>query len=114
MLIDSTKIDDIIGNLIDNAIHYTAKGSITVSLDIQDTMMKISVKDTGMGFSPKDKKKFFQKFSRTKEALKANPNGTGMGIYVVKLLTEQMNGRVEATSPGRGQGSEFSVYLPLA
>ena len=107
-------MNDVVGNLIDNAIYYTEKGSVTVIIKSEPKSAIINVTDTGIGFEEETKKKLFKKFSRDKRALKVNPNGSGMGLYVVKLLTDQMNGQVDCQSAGEDKGSTFSITLPIA
>ena len=113
---DMGKVKQVIGNLIDNAMKYTPKGSITLSLTADEKAQKIrfSVSDTGIGIPAEVIPKLFQKFSRAKNANEVNIIGTGLGLYVAKLMIEGQSGRIWAESPGAGKGSTFSMELPIA
>ena len=104
------KIRQVILNVIDNAIKYTQKGSITVNLS-KDTVagtVRVAVTDTGMGISPEEKEKLFQKFSRG-EGGKTNTGGSGLGLYLAKQIAEAHGGHISIDSPGVGLGSTFSI-----
>ena len=107
---DMEKIRQVILNVIDNAIKYTQKGSITVNLS-KDTVagtVRVAVTDTGMGISPEEKEKLFQKFSRG-EGGKTNTGGSGLGLYLAKQIAEAHGGHISIDSPGVGLGSTFSI-----
>ena len=108
---DAGKMRQIIGNLIDNAVKYTSRGHIIVSLKKLGTVARLSVKDTGVGIKPETTSKLFQKFSRAEDANKANILGTGLGLYVAKKLLEAQKGRIFAESEGEEKGSTFFVEL---
>ncbi len=109
---DMEKIRQVVLNVIDNAIKYTQTGSITVSLakDEASGMERLSVTDTGMGISPEEKEKLFQKFSRG-EGGKTNTGGSGLGLYLAKQISEAHGGRIVIDSPGVGLGSTFTIEL---
>ncbi len=109
---DMEKIRQVMLNIIDNAIKYTEKGSITVGLSkIADTgMIRLAVTDTGMGISPDEKEKLFQKFSRGAGG-KTNTGGSGLGLYLAKQIAEAHGGHIVIDSPGVGLGSTFSLEL---
>ena len=111
---DMEKIRQVVLNIIDNAIKYTQKGGITVNLskDIAGGFMKISITDTGMGISPEEKEKLFQKFSRG-EGGKTNTGGSGLGLYLAKQIAEAHGGHISIDSPGVGLGSTFSINFKL-
>lgn len=111
---DKGKIGQIVGNLIDNAIKYTLKGSVTVSLSKDGDMAKIEIKDTGVGIDSKEMSKLFAKFSRTKDANKVNTKGTGLGLYIAKKMAEAHGGDIKVSSEGSGKGSTFTIELPIA
>ena len=104
------KIRQVILNVIDNAIKYTQKGGITVNLtkDITTAMIRVAITDTGMGISPEEKEKLFQKFSRG-EGGKTNTGGSGLGLYLAKQIAEAHGGHIQIDSPGVGLGSTFSI-----
>lgn len=111
---DRNKIRQVVGNLIDNSIKYTPKGSIsvTVSRNGRSRKISLSVSDTGVGISSEDLPKLFQKFTRAKDASKTNVSGTGLGLYVAKSMIEAHKGRMWAESEGLNKGSKFSIELP--
>jgi signal transduction histidine kinase len=113
---DVGKIKEVIANLIDNSMKYTPKGGIKISLTSNAETQKIllAVSDTGIGIAPEVIPKLFQKFTRAKNANEVNIIGTGLGLYVAKLMVEGQGGRIWAESPGAGRGSTFYVELPIA
>lgn len=110
--IDPEKIKHVIFNLIDNAMKYTLQGDIDVRLHCDGREAVLEVIDTGMGVPAGDTSNLFGKFERGE--LVTDRGGAGLGLYVVKMLTELHGGRVTAASAGPGKGSTFSVSLPLA
>lgn len=112
---DTEKIKQVLGNLIDNAIKYTPKGAIKVSLSVDKEKSKaiLSVSDSGVGMSQETIDKLFKKFSRADDASKINVSGSGLGLYVAKLMVEAHKGTIRAESDGDGKGSTFIVELPL-
>jgi len=107
------KIKQLIINIIDNAIKYTATGSITISLKYDATANTFitDVTDTGPGISPEELVKLFEKFIRG-NAGKSSKGGSGLGLYLGKRIVELHHGSISVTSPGLGKGSTFSVILP--
>ena len=107
---DMEKIRQVILNLIDNSIKYTKEGTIKVALAKHDGFILFSVTDTGMGIPPAIKSELFQKFSRG-EGGKVNTGGSGLGLYLAKIIIEAHKGRVWAESEGEGKGSSFIFEL---
>lgn len=110
--VDEEKIRHVIFNFLDNAIKYSEHGVITVKIAPERSGYAISVTDLGLGFEEKDRVNFFQKFYRGKNVEGINVNGTGLGLYVCNKFIEAHGGRVWATSPGLGKGSEFGFWVP--
>jgi signal transduction histidine kinase len=102
-------LKEIPNNLLENAIRYTEKGKITVGLQKKDGKILFSVKDTGVGVTPEDKKNLFTEGGRGRESVKINVDSTGYGLYSVKLIVEAHHGRVWVESEGKGKGSQFFV-----
>ena len=113
---DVGKIKQVIGNLIDNSMKYTPKGGITISLSKNEKTQKVlfEISDTGIGIPAEVIPKLFQKFVRAKGANEVNIIGTGLGLYVAKLMIEGQGGHIWAESQGAGKGSQFYVELPIA
>jgi len=112
---DIGKTVQIAHNLINNAIKYTPKGSITVFVrdDLKTKMIYVDVIDTGVGLSAQSIEILFQKFSRADGANKVNTTGTGLGLFVAQKMSEAMGGTITAHSAGEGKGSRFTLSLPL-
>lgn len=110
---DQLKIRQVFQNLIDNAIHYTKKGGITISVKEANKKIIISVQDTGIGISVKEYPLLFKKFSRAAGAVKMFTDGTGLGLYLCAKIVKGHKGRVWAESEGKGKGSTFFVELPV-
>ncbi len=112
-IIDKEKIYHVVFNYIDNAIKYTEKGTITVSLSEEKEGVTVQVIDTGLGFDQEDLPNFFNKFYRGNNVRGTNVNGTGLGIYVCRQFIEGHQGKVWAKSDGLGKGSEFGFWIPF-
>lgn len=112
---DLGKIQQIIHNLISNAIKYSPRGSITVYVkdDTARHLIYVEIIDTGIGMTQSTQQSIFQKFERGDEANTVNVAGTGLGLYVAQKMAEAMNGTITAHSEGEGKGSRFVLQLPL-
>ncbi len=110
---DIGKIKQVITNLVDNAIKYTLEGSVAVSVTEVPGNVRVTIADTGVGLAKEDIANLFQKFKRADGANQVNTTGTGLGLYVARLLIEGHGGKVWVESEGKGKGSRFIVELPL-
>ncbi|MFH1564599.1 MAG: HAMP domain-containing sensor histidine kinase [bacterium] len=111
---DDNKIAEVIANLIDNAIYYTQTGKIEISAKVENKYFVFSIKDTGIGIKKEDFPKLFKKISRLPNAISVRPDGTGLGLYLVKKIVKAHGGKVDVKSNGvNGEGSEFSFWLPM-
>jgi len=103
----------VFSNLIDNAIKYTPEGGhVGVQVSDDGMYVRVSIKDDGIGMEPGEREKVFDEFFRAKNDYTANVPGTGLGLSLVKRLTEMHQGRVSVQS-SPGAGSEFAVQLPV-
>jgi signal transduction histidine kinase len=110
---DPTAMRQVLGNLVENAIRYTARGSVTVRSRPGDGGTWIDVTDTGVGIAPEHLPRIFERFYRVDPARSREQGGTGLGLANVRHLVEAHDGRIDAAStPGRG--TTISVYFPLA
>ena len=100
-------------NLIDNACKYTNKGGVDIDIRKSGKYAEIIIKDTGIGVSKRDRKKIFQKFTRSREAMIENAAGSGLGLFVVEKIVKAHYGKIEFYSEGKGRGSTVKVYLPI-
>lgn len=112
--IDREKIHQSIFNLVDNAIKYTDKGFVDISVEARENnrIVRLVVRDTGAGLNDDDKQKLFKKFSRTTSG-DMNTSGLGIGLYLAAKLVGDHHGRIWAESEGPGKGSAFIIELPV-
>ena len=111
---DFGKTQQILHNLINNALKYTRQGSVTVLVrdDLKQKLLKVEFIDTGIGMSPETLADLFGKFARANVASSANIMGTGLGLFVARSMARAMRGDVTAHSEGVGKGSCFVLTLP--
>jgi signal transduction histidine kinase len=110
--IDENKTRQVIMNFIDNAIYYTRKGSITVTLKKEGNRIEFRVKDTGIGVPEAARAKLFTKFYRAGNAQTLRPDGTGLGLFMAKRVVEDQGGTIIFESE-EGKGSTFGFTLPV-
>ncbi len=115
--LDENKTRQVIMNLVDNAIHYSQPplggGEANVSLKANDKNIEFVVRDNGIGVPADVQKKLFTKMFRANNAKAARPDGTGLGLYLVKRVIEDEGGEIIFESV-EGKGSTFGFKLPLA
>jgi signal transduction histidine kinase len=114
VFIDQQKVNMVMSNLLDNAIKYNVEnGEVTVAVEKEadEPFVKISIKDTGIGIPSNQLDKLFTKFFRADNVVKFSPDGTGMGLYIVKNVVNRHGGRVWAESE-LNRGTIFSFTLP--
>ncbi len=110
--IDNDHLREVIDNLVENAIKYTPKGSVTVDVTAPtNEYVRISVKDSGLGIPAEDIPHLFQKFYRVDNSETREIGGTGLGLYLCRKLIESMDGRIWVESEYR-KGSTFFVEIP--
>jgi signal transduction histidine kinase/ActR/RegA family two-component response regulator len=109
---DPTRIRQIIYNLISNAMKFTQQGSISVAATYQDEVLRLSVKDTGMGIPREKLATLFAKFTQVDASTTRKFGGTGLGLSICRELTELMGGSLTVESV-EGEGSTFFLQVPL-
>jgi signal transduction histidine kinase len=113
VLVDPTRLDQILTNLIENAAKYSNdEAPIVVTVRPDAGGSRVSVSDRGPGIAPDDMQRLFNRFYQAKRA-RENKSGLGLGLYITKGLVEAHGGRIEVRSE-LGRGSVFSVWLPSA
>jgi signal transduction histidine kinase len=111
--LDAARIREAVANLIDNAIKYTQKGGVTVSVESNSYVARVIVSDTGVGIRQDEQENLFRKFVRSEESTKVSVAGTGLGLYVGKNFVEAHGGHIWAESDGFNKGSRFIIELPI-
>lgn len=113
-LLDERLVFMIAQNLISNAVKYTKDGGvISVSITKDGGGERIAVSDTGIGIADTDKERIFDKLFRAEEAQKIDPEGSGLGLYIAKAMTEVLGGTIGFSSL-EGKGTTFFVRLPFS
>jgi two-component system phosphate regulon sensor histidine kinase PhoR len=114
MLANRMNMEEVLTNLICNAISYTPQnGRISVSAHSDGSYVCVRVADTGLGIAPEEMGRIFTRFYRIKNEKTRYIIGTGLGLPIVKSILEAHHGRIEVQSE-EGKGSTFSVYIPIA
>jgi signal transduction histidine kinase len=111
---DKVRVGRVISNLLNNAIKFTSRGEITISVielkhnndDDGNGEIQVDIKDTGTGLSPAILPKLFSKFVST------DPGGTGLGLFVSKNIVEAHGGKIQAQNNADGKGAMFSFTIP--
>lgn len=112
--VDDMKFREAIKNLIDNAFKYTREGAVRVSIEKEEKgTVLISVKDSGIGMTPKLIGKLFQKFVRDKDVALQGIMGTGLGLYITREIVEAHHGAIWVESEGPRMGSTFRIRLKV-
>lgn len=109
---DPEKVYQILQNVIDNAVKFTQKGSVTISADVDENQMVIKVVDTGVGVSQEELPYVFEEFRQADGSTSRQFEGTGLGLAIVHKLLNRLGGKIEVQSE-LGKGSIFTIYLPL-
>lgn len=109
---DEQRIENIVTNLIDNAINYSEDNKkIMVRAEESSRMVRLSIIDQGVGIPPEEQERIFERFYRVDKARSRQTGGTGLGLSIVRHLVKTMNGTISVESKV-GQGSSFTVRLP--
>ena len=110
---DQYRLRMVIQNLIDNAIKYNhTGGSLTINIKDSDSFVVWEIEDTGIGIPKTDQKKVFQRFYRAQKTTLNNSYGTGLGLYIVKAIIEELGGDISFKSE-EDKGTKFSFKLPM-
>ncbi|NIA56741.1 PAS domain S-box protein [Massilia sp. TW-1] len=110
---DELRVRQVLTNLLDNAIKFTEKGTVTLRAELKDEQLHFMVSDTGIGIAPNRLSAIFEPFTQADASMTRRFGGTGLGTTICKQLVELMGGRIWAESEP-GHGTTFHVVLPLA
>ncbi len=111
---DSVRLEQVVANLLENAVKYTPPGGrIVLKIVPENADAVLSVRDNGIGIAPQMLEQIFELFAQVDSTLARAGGGLGLGLTVVRRVLELHGGRIEAHSPGLGHGSEFTVRLPI-
>ncbi len=113
-LCDSVRIQQVVWNLVSNAVKFTPNGGqVHVTLSREPSSFQIEVRDTGQGITADLLPYVFDRFRQADSSMRRRFAGLGLGLSIVKYIVEAHGGTIEATSPGEGKGSTFTVRLPI-
>jgi len=113
-LLDHQLMRQVVLNLVSNAIKYTPQdGRIKITMGLAGGALRWSIKDSGIGISRDAQKRLFEKFFRAENAYTVDTEGTGLGLYLVRLIVERLGGAIACESE-EGRGTLFYFTLPLA
>jgi PAS domain S-box-containing protein len=111
---DRIRLSQVVANLLNNAAKYTPPGGhIEVKVSRGFDAAAVSVRDNGIGIPPGELPKLFEMFTQLDGSRRRSPGGLGVGLALARQLVELHGGTIEARSDGPGQGSEFTVRIPL-
>jgi CheY-like chemotaxis protein/nitrogen-specific signal transduction histidine kinase len=111
VLIDETKLKNVLSNLLENALKFTKQGYIEFGYNKVDSDLVMYVKDTGVGIKPERQKSVFERFSKEEEESSKNIGGLGLGLWIAKENTELLGGKIALKSK-KNEGTTFFVKLP--
>jgi signal transduction histidine kinase len=112
-LADPERVEQILVNLVSNALRYTPEGSVTIKVWLASHHLWVAVVDTGLGLAPEEIPNVFERFWRSDRSRDRNSGGTGIGLAISRRLVELQNGAIEVESE-LGKGSTFRFSLPIA
>ena len=107
VLVDKSRLEQVLSNLLSNSIKFTKEGKISVNVEKKDNHALVTVKDTGPGIDTEMLPRLFSKFATKSE------RGAGLGLFICKNIIEAHGGRIWAENNADGKGATFSFSLPL-
>lgn len=111
---DGEKLRGVLQNIIENAVRYTPDGgAITITAALESGMVKVGVKDTGIGIPSRQQASIFNKFFRADNAVKTQTDGSGLGLFVARAIVEKHGGKIWFES-SEGLGTTFYFTVPVA
>jgi PAS domain S-box-containing protein len=111
---DPTRLEQVLSNLLVNAIKFTPpNGSVQVEIEASESLVRLTVTDTGTGIEPEFLSRLFDRFSQADESLRKD-RGLGLGLTISRHIVELHGGKISAVSDGLGKGASFTIELPIA
>jgi signal transduction histidine kinase len=112
---DKNKTKEVLINLVGNSLKFTESGSVSIQFEKREHLLAVKIVDTGRGIPEANQSLLFRKFQQAGSSLytRDTTKGTGLGLYISKLLVEGMGGSVQLVSSEQGKGSVFEFTLPL-
>lgn len=115
VLIDRSRAKQVLYNLVNNAVNATQKGSVIIEAVERNGFVEISVTDTGIGIPQEKQGRLFEKFGQVGDILTHDASkGTGLGLYLSKLIVKNLDGEIELVKSEKDKGSVFRFTLPIA
>jgi signal transduction histidine kinase len=112
LISDRRRVEQVLINLVNNAIKFTKRGEISLSCRQENGKLVLQVRDTGIGIKPEDVQKLFKPFTQIDSGLSRRHEGTGLGLSISNNLAELLGGRISVESEW-GAGSTFTFELPV-
>ncbi len=110
---DPSQLKIVVENLLETAIRYISEGGqVKIELEKKDTNFHFKIEDNGVGIPKEDQKYIFQKFFRSRNALRHQTEGSGLGLYIAKSIIDKLKGKIGFQSR-EGKGSTFWFSLPM-
>ncbi|MDB5184670.1 MAG: hypothetical protein JWN38_478 [Candidatus Saccharibacteria bacterium] len=113
--VDKNRLKQVIYNLLGNAAKFTQEGGITLNAEVDGDMLKVLVIDTGHGMTPASQQLLFRKFQQASSSIltRDTTRGTGLGLYISKMIVESMGGHIQLEKSVEGEGTTFSFTVPI-
>jgi heavy metal sensor kinase len=108
---DKVRLQQLFTNLIDNAIKYTSKGAIHITVEKNRGSALVKIRDTGIGIPKEEQEKIFKRFYRVDKSRSKETGGVGLGLSIAEWIVHAHHGRIEVESE-LNRGSTFTIYLP--
>ena len=108
---DAQRINQVLINLMQNAVKFTMQGSITVEMDYETSidMLRVTVRDTGIGIKNEDKGKLFKMFGKLEDTAVINTTGIGLGLSICKQIVQVFNGTIQLDETDVGSSFSFTI-----